>query len=403
MGALDDCSSTVNLNQTAPLALMDIPTSAHKPVADTDEYSSHEELVNPAEDVLEQKPEPSCENRLQAIALMSSVVTTPPRKRYGFDQEMEGSFSERPFRSWKERNQQRKMRKFKKNKTFGYHQSYGESEGFGGQSNMNEVQGMTNIQNTSNVNTTPGGGFVPSNMNSQTGQWSSGPPQMQGPVQKMPPMYPASVQNQGQTTPVVSGLPSAPINYPSSYPPPNVLPPNIPPPNFPRNIPPPNYQQQQQQPTAPLQTPYLAGPQQYQGTVPPYNPTVPPPVSQYQYPSQVPHMTYINQQGQLPQFSSPATLAQPQGYTISQAPQQISSAEPFVQPVPCAQQGYPTPQACQQPYFSPEKKSVSVEENQGHPSPPPPRPNHKWPALPPNWRTATDPEGKVYYYHAVTR
>ena len=25
------------------------------------------------------------------------------------------------------------------------------------------------------------------------------------------------------------------------------------------------------------------------------------------------------------------------------------------------------------------------------------------PALPPNWKTATDPEGRVYYYHTVTR
>lgn len=35
------------------------------------------------------------------------------------------------------------------------------------------------------------------------------------------------------------------------------------------------------------------------------------------------------------------------------------------------------------------------------PSPPPPKP--KTIVLPPNWKTARDPEGKIYYYHVITR
>lgn len=35
--------------------------------------------------------------------------------------------------------------------------------------------------------------------------------------------------------------------------------------------------------------------------------------------------------------------------------------------------------------------------------PPPSPPKPKTIVLPPNWKTARDPEGKIYYYHVVTR
>ena len=39
------------------------------------------------------------------------------------------------------------------------------------------------------------------------------------------------------------------------------------------------------------------------------------------------------------------------------------------------------------------------------PSPPAPNPpaREKPPPLPPNWKTAKDSDGKIYYYHTVTR
>ena len=414
MTSLDQCSSSVSCSQPAPIPLMDIPMTTHCLSVDTEGYRSGKDLNDPDEESPDQKPEQksTSENRIQPVTVSTGL--TSPRKRLGFKKEKESNFSEKPFKGWKERNQQRKMKKYKKNKTFGYHQSYGDSQNFGGisvqgNSNMNEIQGTNNMQGASNVGLNSGGRFVPPNMNSQSGQWSVGPlqmpTQMQPQMQTMPPMHPATVQNQGQNAPVVSGMPSTPINYPSGFPPPNVIPTNIPPPNFRSHIPPPNYQQQQH-PTAPVQTSYIAGPQQYQSTIPTYNPTIPPPVSQLQYQQQVPQMSLINQQGQLPQFSSAPTLVQPQGYSNSQTPQQNPLVQSVVPSVPCGKQGYTTPQAHQLPLISSEKNTtvnVQLPINQGQPSPPPPRPTHKRPALPPNWKTATDPEGKVYYYHSITR
>ena len=390
---------------------MDIPTAAHNPKLESEEdCTPHTFSGNPAEGSAELGS--TCENQ-RAIPLISSGLSTPPRQRFGFRQRMESGFEDKPFKGWKERTQLRKTKKLKKNKTFGYQQSYRESQNFGGQPlhsqpNMGETQGMNYNQSSSNVNMNPGGGFIAPNINSQQGsQWSGVPPQMRGSVQQMPQMLPGQVQNQGHNTQGAVGMPNAPTNYPPNYPPPSVMPPSIPPPNFPRNVPPPNFpQQQQQHPAAPVQAHYLSGLQQYQGPPPQYN--VPPPVNQYQYPSQVPQVAYANQQGPFQQFSSPSTLAQPLGYSIPQAHQsstgQLGST---IQPVLSVQPGYAPAQAHPLPPLSPEKVAVATEEEKatslGHPSPPPPRPKSKRPALPPNWKTATDPEGKVYYYHAVTR
>lgn len=35
--------------------------------------------------------------------------------------------------------------------------------------------------------------------------------------------------------------------------------------------------------------------------------------------------------------------------------------------------------------------------------PPPSPPKPKTIVLPPNWKVARDPEGKIYYYHIITR
>ena len=47
------------------------------------------------------------------------------------------------------------------------------------------------------------------------------------------------------------------------------------------------------------------------------------------------------------------------------------------------------------------QEATQAEDEEPPPPPSPPRP--KVERLPPNWKSAKDSEGKMYYYHSVTR
>ena len=50
------------------------------------------------------------------------------------------------------------------------------------------------------------------------------------------------------------------------------------------------------------------------------------------------------------------------------------------------------------------RQHMAPEEKEEEDVPPPPSPPKGKPVvLPPNWKTAKDAEGKMYYYHTVTR
>ena len=58
-------------------------------------------------------------------------------------------------------------------------------------------------------------------------------------------------------------------------------------------------------------------------------------------------------------------------------------------------------EAFKQQHLEPNKVVAPVEEEDVPPPPSPPK--SKAIVLPPNWKTARDAEGKMYYYHTVTR
>lgn len=59
-------------------------------------------------------------------------------------------------------------------------------------------------------------------------------------------------------------------------------------------------------------------------------------------------------------------------------------------------------EAFKQQHLEPSKAATSTLEEEDIPPPPSP-PKGKAIVLPPNWKTAKDAEGKLYYYHTVTR
>ena len=56
-------------------------------------------------------------------------------------------------------------------------------------------------------------------------------------------------------------------------------------------------------------------------------------------------------------------------------------------------------EAFKRQHMQPEEKPAEEEDVPPPPSPPKGKPV----VLPPNWKTAKDAEGKMYYYHTVTR
>ncbi|KAK2519594.1 Setd2 [Columba livia] len=107
------------------------------------------------------------------------------------------------------------------------------------------------------------------------------------------------------------------------------------------------------------------------GVTSPYSQTTPPIVQSYAQPS----LQYIQ--------SQQIYTAHPQG-VIVQPPTAVTTIVAAGQPQPI-----------QQPEL--------VVTNNLLDLPPPSPPKPKTIVLPPNWKTARDPEGKIYYYHVVTR
>ncbi|NWY71391.1 SETD2 methyltransferase, partial [Erithacus rubecula] len=128
-----------------------------------------------------------------------------------------------------------------------------------------------------------------------------------------------------------------------------------------------------QQPYSPAQSQpaiYYQGQAVY-GVTSPYSQTTPPIVQSYAQPG----LQYI--QGQQ------IYTAHPQG-VIVQPPTAVTTIVAAGQPQPIQQQEL-------------------VVSNNLLDLPPPSPPKPKTIVLPPNWKTARDPEGKIYYYHVVTR
>ena len=218
----------------------------------------------------------------------------------------------------------------------------------------------------------------------------------------------------------------------------NVPPPNIPPMDFFRKVPPPNFPQQNQSlvmrqlqqnplmpqqgvpppPLQPNQSPAFFSPNQQS----PYNRIPPPPPFQANVPtppsSQFPQSTAIQhqpipqgvqagfppQQNQFPTFNSPAAPH------LNIPPAQQLSPQGKL-PVTGQHHGGPSEAVSHSGLesFSPQAGAVTTssmetyESREGSepctPSPVKHNPTH----LPPHWKSATDPQGKVYYYHTQTR
>ncbi|XP_078343740.1 histone-lysine N-methyltransferase SETD2-like isoform X2 [Oculina patagonica] len=219
----------------------------------------------------------------------------------------------------------------------------------------------------------------------------------------------------------------------------NVPPPNMPPMEFFRKVPPPNFSQQNQpmMPQQPQQTPHI-----------PPQPVPPPPLqanqSQFFSPSQPPPYTRLPPPPPFqanvstpppPQFQQPNVMQQQQhprsmqpGFPPQQNQFPYNSPPPQLS-IPPAQQISPVgklpiplqhrsglPEAVPHPEVAPfslqtgavtTSSTGSYECSEGfgaEPEPCTPSPvKHKPTHLPPHWKSATDQQGKVYYYHALTR
>ena len=288
--------------------------------------------------------------------------------------------------------------------------------------------------------------FANYNLNSQT---NFGPQQnmtqWRGPAQNAPSNYvgnqfycagPTIGQEQGprpqQIGPssFVGNLPQQGMSLPNF----NVPPPNIPPMDFFRKVPPPNFPPQNQPviPQQPQQTPHIppqpVPPPPLQGNQsqffsptqplpytrlpppPPFQANVStPPAAQFQQPN------IIQQQQQLPRSTQPSFPPQQSQYSYnSPTPQlsippvqQISSSATL--PVPSLHQAgsseaLPHPEVAP---FSVQTEAVTTSSADSFPresepcTPSPVKQKHT--QLPPHWKSATDEQGKVYYYHALTR
>lgn len=221
----------------------------------------------------------------------------------------------------------------------------------------------------------------------------------------------------------------------------SVPPPNIPPMEFFRKIPPPNFPQQnqpvivpqiQQNPVLPQQTlplPHLPPNQPTFFPVnqqPPFNRLPPPPPFQSnisaQASPQFPQGNTLPQPQQLQQVMQSSFPSQP-----SKFPALNSSTVPHLNILPAQQVQSVSPQgqvtmAIRHPGNTPEASSVSeveslmlqtgvvttssleMYEHRDKPEPSTPLPvKCNLSQLPPYWKAATDPQGKVYYYHTQTR
>ena len=213
----------------------------------------------------------------------------------------------------------------------------------------------------------------------------------------------------------------------------NVPPPNIPPMDFFRKVPPPNFPQQnqalmmQQLQQNPLLLQQTVPPPPLQANQPPffppnqqspYNRLPPPPPFQSNVPtppaSQFPQTSDVQQQ-QLPQGNQTAFPSQQNQFPAFNSPtaphvdisptKQLTPQAKF--PMPRQHQGDPSEAMSHSEVESfPAVTTSSLEtyksRDESEPCTPPPV-KHKQTQLPPHWKSATDPQGKVYYYHTQTR
>lgn len=342
--------------------------------------------------------------------------------------------------------------------TFGYQQRMNLEQGFGvfhqkPNRNKKKKKKWSQMQNffQQQGRNTQGLGdnsFAKYNLNSQT---NFGPQQnmtqWRGPAQNAPSNYvgnqfycagPTIGQEQGprpqQIGPssFVGNLPQQGMSLPNF----NVPPPNIPPMDFFRKVPPPNFPPQNQPmiPQQPQQTPHIppqpVPPPPLQGNQsqffsptqplpytrlpppPPFQANVStPPAAQFQQPN------IIQQQQQLPRSTQPSFPPQQSQYSYnSPTPAQQLSIPPVQQisssatlPVPSLHQAgsseaLPHPDVAP---FSVQTEAVITSSADSFPresepcTPSPVKQKHT--QLPPHWKSATDQQGKVYYYHALTR
>ncbi|XP_078700416.1 uncharacterized protein LOC144927102 isoform X2 [Branchiostoma floridae x Branchiostoma belcheri] len=181
------------------------------------------------------------------------------------------------------------------------------------------------------------------------------------------------------------------------------------------SAPPPAQQQQQPQWEQGQPVSYVVNQQQQQP--PPYDIPQPPIVPPHQIPPQ-----QQQQQQQNIVYQQPMTYTVQPTYVQPQPPPRAVLPQPpqvqYIQPGPGESQFYPQPQGVMiQPTYSQsglvhtqvmqpiQQQAVMVTPQPVVMQPPdiPSPPKPRMLRLPPNWRAARDQEGKVYYYHAVTR
>lgn len=184
-----------------------------------------------------------------------------------------------------------------------------------------------------------------------------------------------------------------------------IPPPNLQlPPNFPRNIPPPNFPPPSQ--PVPFTSPYQRPPPTMAGmpsNIPPGGPPMTSfpnqqPMMQPQQnvfmpsypPPQVPFQSFNTQGDQPAQFNGPQSNESPSKGNINQTQglANVKDTNHLLQ----EQQGGKI-----------NEHLVSRKTNSGDSSLSPAKPKKPTSNLPPNWKTATDPQGNIYYYHTVTR
>lgn len=219
---------------------------------------------------------------------------------------------------------------------------------------------------------------------------------------------------------------SFPQNGPS-FPNFNVPPPNIPPLEFFRKIPPPNFPQQNQPllipqlPQNPLVPQQAVPPPPIPGNQPPFfapnqqapiNRLPPPPPFQPSIStpqtSQFPQSNAIKQQQQLPQGGFPSQQKQlpafssPGAQHINIAPTQQLSP-PGKLALTMQHQGGKSESFALQTGAVTTSSAETYEPREELEAYTPSPVKHNPVSLPPHWKSATDPQGKVYYYHTQTR
>lgn len=241
---------------------------------------------------------------------------------------------------------------------------------------------------------------IPGNINPVNWQGDQTAPNWQGPLQ-------SSFFGPSEPMPFQQGQFNQPP--PGNLAPCGIPPPNLPlPPNFPRNIPPPNFPPPSQpvpftSPPYQRPPPNMAGmpsnippggppmssfPNQQQMIQPPQNvfmPSYPPP--------QVPFQSFNTQVDQPVQFNGPQSNESPSKRIISQS-QGLGNVKDTHHVLQDQQGGKLNENLV---------NSGSRKTNSRDSSLSPAKPKKPTSNLPPNWKTATDPQGIIYYYHTVTR